>query len=151
MALTMNIRASGPLDGQTDWQKYMLNQVMELRSDVMDHLVECHQNNLAGLTRELREVQQAEERLREQERLHTQQVAQLQQQLTSPDLDQDAKPQLETMLGQLSGSAAERLRSEHASLADRNAELTRLIAGETERSQKLQQRGKQLQAALNAQ
>jgi hypothetical protein len=145
------VRAGAQADTSTIWQKQMLAEITRLRADFAGFVAEDHKERLEALARELHRVRGDQKRLREQERDRAEQVAAIEQQLASPDLEPDARPQIEAARAQLAGEAVEKLRAENAMLIERENELTRKLDRETLRSRRLQQEAETLAASLRKQ
>lgn len=147
LLLGSTIRVNGQTDVRADWQGHMLAEIAELRVDLMDYLMEWQQSMVLALTRELETVRQEQNRINEEDRQRGQQIAQVEQQLASPELEPPARLQGEAIRAQLMGEAAEKLRSEYTALTQREGEITQRLQRETERGQRLQQKAQQLRSS----
>lgn len=149
LAVITHIPAIAENNVQSDLQKYMLHQLVELRTELAEYFFEGQQSKLAATARELVELRREQKELQEEIRVHGDQVAQLERQLTSADLEPQVRPQIEAVRAHLTSESAEKLRSRQAALTQREAELTQRLERETQRSRFLEEKARQLRAALN--
>ena len=150
-ALILQIRVHGQNEGQTSWQRYMLNQIVELRTEFSEYLAEGQEIKIRELNRDLEEVRREQSRCRAEEEQRVQQIAQVEQQLSSPELEQPARPQIEAAKNHLMNERAEKLRIDHAALVQREAEITQRLDREGERGRRLGEKVRQLRRALDGQ
>jgi hypothetical protein len=143
------IRADAQSDCQTDWQRHMLNEISRLRANLIEYLAEEQQSKLLVLTRELHDIHQDQKRLQDQERQQAQQIVELQQQLASPELEAEARPDIEAVKTHVMGEGAEKLRTEQAALRQREIDVRQRLEHAAQRSRSLQQQARQLQTALS--
>ena len=140
------------VDGQSDvwenWQGRMLTEIVELRADLIDYLMEWQQNKITSLTHELETVRREENKIAEEDRQRSQQIGQVELELASPELEAQARPQIEALHAQLIGDAAEGLQAEYAALMRRDIEIARQLRRETERGQMLSQKAQKVRADL---
>jgi hypothetical protein len=140
--------AYGQNGDQIDLQKYVSSQIVELRADLLEFLLDAQESKIRELTLELEKTRQEQKQLQEGERQRVQQISEVQQQLANPDLDQPARPQIEALGVQLMTEDAEKVRTGQAALAQREAGLVQRLDREAQRGRKLQERARQLQTAL---
>jgi phage shock protein A len=146
-----HMRANGQSNDPADLQRHVLNAIVELRADLMEYLLDAQDRKVQDLRLELEQVRQGQKRLQDEDRQRVQQIADLEQQVASPELEPPARPQIEALRVQLMTESAEKLRSEHAGLTQREAELVRRLDGETQRARKLHERARQLLAVAGRQ
>ena len=135
-----------PVRAQTDAQKETLNQIIALRADFLEYLADIQKSHIEELSLELSRVQRRLRELEDEERQRSEQVMQVEQQLATPELEERARPQIEALKTQLITEGAERLRSEQAAMARRQAELNLQIEREQQRRQSLSDKARQLSA-----
>ena len=129
-------------------KRSLLNEVLELRTDILQFLVQAQQSTVRSLKRELEQLHQQQRRVQEAEESRSQQVAQVEEQLSSPDLESESRPQVEAVKQELIVDGAEKLKAEQSSLRQREADLAARLESEVQRAQALQQRAAQVQKAL---
>jgi hypothetical protein len=149
--IVLQTQAKGQSSDQIDLQKRVLNEIVDLRADLMEHLLDAQDRKVKELAFELEQVRQGQKRLQEEERQRIQQITEVNQQLASPQLDPPARPQIEALGVQLITERAEKLRIEQAGLSQRESEVIQQLDRETQRGRKLQERARQLRAALGRQ
>jgi DNA gyrase/topoisomerase IV subunit A len=132
----------------TEPQKELLNAVLEMRADFLQFLMQAEQSSIRALKSELDLLQQKEHRLKEADEGRSRQVMEIEQQLSSPDLESETRPQVEAVKQQLLGEAADNLRSEETVLQKRQADLTARLENELRQFQVSRQRAEQVQKAL---
>jgi hypothetical protein len=99
-----NVTTSTPL-------QELLNAVLEMRANLLQFIMQAEQNNVRLLKAELDTMQQKERRLRGADENPSQQLVQIEQQLSSTDLESESRPQVEAVRQQLLGEGADNLRS----------------------------------------
>jgi hypothetical protein len=130
-----------------EWQTRLLAEIIQLRADVAEYLVEANQNSIAALTHELEQAGRDQKQMQGIERQQAEQMTQLERLLASPETDPQARPQIEAMRTQLIGDEATKLRADQATVAQRVADISRRLERERQRGQLLEQRAQQVRAA----
>ena len=143
--------ANGQSSDQAKAQDRVLNEIIELRADVMEYLLDAQDRKIQALKLALEEVQHKQRRLQDEERQRLQQITDVEQQLASPQLDRPERPQIEVLGVQLATESAEKLRTEQAKMGEREAEIIQGLDREIQRGRKLQEKARQLQAVLGRQ
>jgi hypothetical protein len=72
--LLSHTRAQGQSSDPADWPRRVLNEMAELRADLMEYLLDAQGRRAKELTRELEEVRQNQKRLQEEEAQRRQQM-----------------------------------------------------------------------------
>ena len=150
LCLTSVLSSTTPAQAENgeEWHKHILKHVISLRAEFAEHVSESQQTRLLALERELEEMLRQQKGLQEEEDKRVQQILQIEDQLTSPQLEHPARPQIHALKEQLMNEAAGKLRSEQAALAQRQAQLRQQLRVEQERRQKLQALVRTLHALL---
>jgi hypothetical protein len=93
----LNAQSNGP----AEWHRSILNEIISLRSDLLEFLMEGQRKEILNLNRQLDEVRRQQKQVQEAERQRGDQISQIEQQLLSPELEPEARPQIEATKGQL--------------------------------------------------
>lgn len=147
-AFISHIRADGQSSAQADCQTQLFNQIIGLRADLTEYLIEQQEIRIAALTRELEGVRKQTGQLTDDDRQHAENIAEIDQQLSTRELEPEARPQIEALKAQLMSEGFQKLRTDRAELAQHDTALTQQLQRESARRQKLQDRARQLQLAL---
>jgi hypothetical protein len=132
----------------TDWAQSITAQILDLRAHIGELLAGAHEQKVAELTRETEEIRSRQQALDRKEQLLRQQIADVEAQLTSSGIEPQARGQVEAIRAQLTGEAAEKLRSDRVALEQRLAETSARLAQELQTYQKVKDWVRQLENAL---
>jgi hypothetical protein len=150
VALCLGAMLASGAEGESnapEWQTRLLTEIIQLRADVAEYLVEANQTSIAALTHELEQAGRDQKQMQDVERQQAEQLTQLERLLASPETDPQARPQIDAMRTQLIGDGAAKLRADQAIAAQRVADITRRLERERQRGQLLEQRAQQVRAA----
>jgi hypothetical protein len=148
IAAISNLRAEQPT-GSAECQSQVLMEIIRLRAELAEFSLEQQDIRIAALTRELEKVRAQSRELADQDRQQAQSLADIERQLTTPELEPEARPQIEASRIQLITHDAQKSREERAVIAERDADLTQRLQREIRRRSELQERARQLQLALS--
>jgi hypothetical protein len=137
---------NSPVD---EHQKILLTEVLQLRADLLQFLISTQQSTVQALKHDMDRLKLQERRLEESETGRNQQLAAIEKQLASVDLEASARPQIEAIRQQLYGEAAEKLRLDRLALHQRQADLKTQIDTELQRLQTLKWQAEKVQNALS--
>ncbi|HEX4770044.1 MAG TPA: hypothetical protein VH351_04380 [Bryobacteraceae bacterium] len=140
---------ASPQNTTTEPRNALTIEVLELRADVLQFLLGTEQVTIQMLRRDLDRLQRDAQRIEDDEAARERQLADIEQQLSSPDLEADARPEVEAIRQQLSTEAARKLRSERENLQVRKADVMAKLNLELQREQALQRRAALIQRALS--
>ena len=96
-----------------EWQTRLLAEIIQLRAEVAEYLVDADQNSIAALTHELEQAGRDQKQMQDLERQQAEQMTQLERLLASPETDPQARPQIEGMRAQLIADRTAKLRADH--------------------------------------
>ena len=139
LALVSQAPAGGQSAGE-DWQTRMLSEITRMRAEFAEYFIEAQQVNIVLLERELHDVRERKKLLQDSERQRREQIAEVEHQLASAELEVEARPQLEAVRAHLIGPEADRLRNVETTLGQREAEIAALLGRERQRAQTLRER-----------
>ena len=148
VALAIGLRAFDQATNETQRHKDVFGEILALRAELAEYFVEVVESTVMALDRVLANIRQDIIRLEGEERLRQEQLTQVDQQLSNPDLELDSRRQLETVKADLSGPTSERLRSEQSGLQKRQGDLAKTIERQQDRLQALREKSRQLNALL---
>jgi hypothetical protein len=126
----------------------LMHQILELRADLLQLLITEQQNSLRILQRDLEQARRQQQNVNAAEQSRSEQVVQLEQQLASPDLENEVRPEVEAIKKQLSSEGAEKLQTDASSARQREADLNAQLEAGVRQLRILQQRVEQVQKAL---
>ena len=144
LALVWQAPAEAQGAEEAGWQKRLFGEIVQMRAELAEYLLEARQSNISSLERELREVREQQKALQENEHQQHEHIAQIDRQLASAELELEARPQLEAARAQLSGPEVERLRNVQTTLAQRETDIIGLLERERLRAQALRERARLL-------
>jgi hypothetical protein len=110
------LRASEERGSDSARHKQLLIEILSLRVEVTEYLLQAQRANAVVMERELADIREQQNRLVSEERQHKEQIAELTQQLSSTDLEAEARLQIEAITSEMSGPALETLRSQQTAL-----------------------------------
>lgn len=118
-------------------------EIRKLRVELHKLQLDNHEEKIAQLERELQQVQTDQRQLQEQEQAFNQEIAELDRR-SGQSTPAEGQVGLEAAKAELLRNEVERSRAEQQKIAQREAELTKLLGREQRRWQELVERGKQL-------
>ncbi len=124
-----NLMAADPADGP----RQIAVELAKLRADVLVILAEMEQMKVEKLKAELNRVQQRQKELAAAEAQRREELADLDQQLSSADLPEQTRPEIEAVRTGIVDNMSGAARQEQSSLEKRQAELTDQLRQEMER------------------
>jgi hypothetical protein len=145
---TLSTLGANATEDHSPAESQLLKAVLQLRADVLELLLEARQANVRGLQRELEQLHVQQRRVRQAEEERVQQATQVEQQLSSPDLESGMRVEVEAVKRQLTGDSADKLRAEESAMQQHEADLLSQIENELQNVKALQQRAAQVQKAL---
>jgi hypothetical protein len=131
-----------------DCEKWLLKEVLELRSELLRFLIKAQQQDVQAIEVELAHLNEEERQSQQAEEQRAQQVAQIEEQLAGPYLEAETRPEVEAVKQNLSGEAAEKLQTEQSKLQQRKAALSARLADEQAQLHLTEQQAAQVQRAL---
>jgi hypothetical protein len=149
MASLPGARADGQHGAHTGCETETAKELLKLRADLTDFLIEQQEIRIAGTIRDVEAVRMQLSQLTQEEREHAQDVLQLEQQLTAVDLEPEARPQMQSLKIQLATDGVQTLRTKRAALIQSDAQLAEKLKRETGHRQHLLERARQLQLAIS--
>lgn len=117
-----------------EYQK-LVAELRQVKADVLQLLLDSQTDKVKALQGELGQIQQQQLKLQQAEQIRRQQLVSIEEQLADPELEKDARPQVESVREQLIGNDAESLRSELSAAQERETDLMRRLRIEFQRLQ----------------
>jgi hypothetical protein len=130
--------------------KQLSVEIRKLRVDLHKLQLDAQEGKIAQLGRELEQAQSDQRQLQEQEQAFNQEIADLDKRASQPT-PAEGQVGAEAAKAGLLRNELERLRTEQQKIAQREAELAKLLGREQQRWQELIERGKQLKVEASEQ
>jgi hypothetical protein len=106
------------------WLQFIGLELRQLRVELLERRLAEETDRIAGLERELAALRLDQNQHSSEERIHRQQIADLERQAEDPGVDSEARAQMQTLKAELSTGAVERDRLARAALTAREADAT---------------------------
>jgi chromosome segregation ATPase len=135
--LCVHVSANAQQGCQPEWEQYISAQIVDLRAYIDQLLAESHDRRIEDLTREIEHLRSQQQTLDKEERQLRQQISDVETQLSVPNLDENARVEIETIRAQLTGEATDKLRSDRAVLEGRITDSASRLAQEKQRYERV--------------
>lgn len=119
------------------WLQHLAGEVRMIRVELTQLRLEAQEARIANLERELRDLAQKQTELQIQEKSNQHQLAEVTE-LNAQVLDPDQRAQVEALKDELTGTGADRLRTERSQVAKAEAELNERLRQEKAKQAHLQ-------------
>ncbi len=129
--------------------KELIVEFRNLRVEMIEHLMDAQNSTISMFQRDLDQVRQEHKRLQRQEIQQREQVTQLDEQLSNPELEAESRPQLAALRDELVSASAANVRAELLKVQERERELNECLQREVHRRQKLREKFQQLNRHLS--
>lgn len=130
----------------TPWQKQVLSELRQVQIQLYEHRLECQQEKMPQLERELLGLEQERKRLQSDAVADQTRMSSINEQLNAPALGEAERRQLELLRSDVVRSAQERQASEQADLGKREADVRGRLQAEQRRLHNLKQKAAEIAA-----